>query len=102
VEEMRDWDTQVHANYLGELYLGDSADAAAAKADRAALELARERRAVRHLRTIFVPADELCLHLFEADSEETVGEVGRRAATPFDRVLAAREIQIPTSEGRRE
>lgn len=88
-------------SYIGELYLAGPADDAAAKVRRAAEGLTREGRAVRYLRTISMPEDELCLHLFEADSEETVGEVGRRAAMPFDRVVTAAEIALPGSEGRK-
>jgi len=75
--------------FVGEAYQPDGADAAAGSASDAAAALAGEGRTVRHLWSLFDPEDELCLHLFEADSAETVAELGRRAATPFDRVWAA-------------
>ena len=87
--------------YICELYLAGPLDLAATKARRAANELARDGRAVRYLRTIGVPGDQLCLHVFEADSAEALEEVGRRAETPFDRVVEASEVAFPTSERRR-
>ena len=42
-----------------------------------------------------------CLHVFEADSADALEEVGRRAETPFDRVVEASEVAVPTSERRR-
>jgi hypothetical protein len=71
-----------------------------ARTQRAAAELAGEGRLVRYLRTIVVPEDELCLHVFEADSAETVDELGRRAEEPFDRVVAATQISPSPSERR--
>jgi hypothetical protein len=87
-------------HYLGEFYLAGPVEAAAATARRAADELTREGRTVRYLHTIAVPDDELCLHLFAADSAEAVDEVGRRASTPFDRVVAAQHVAFPTSPRR--
>jgi hypothetical protein len=75
--------------YIGELYLTGPAESAAAQVRDAVVELRAEGRAVSHLCTIAVPEDELCLHLFDAESAQLVGEVGRRAETPFDRVVAA-------------
>ena len=46
---------------------------------------------VRHRRSIHVPKDETCFHLFEATSVEAVREAGRRAGLEFDRVTPAVE-----------
>ena len=89
------------SQYICELYFAGPYELAAAKARQAAGELARRGRAVRHVRTIAVPGDQLCLHLFEADSADALEEVGRRAETPFDRVVEASEVAVPTSERRR-
>jgi hypothetical protein len=56
---------------------------------RAAAELTQEGTPVRFVRSIFLPEDETCLLLVEADSAETVREAARRAALVFDRVTAA-------------
>jgi Protein of unknown function (DUF4242) len=52
---------------------------------------------VTYLRSIHVPEDETCFHLFEAESAEVVFEAGRRAGLTFDRVAAA--VEPVTSEG---
>ena len=56
---------------------------------RATETLTAEGAAVRHLRSTFVPGDELCLHLFEAESAATVGEASRRADIEPARVVQA-------------
>ncbi len=72
--------------FVGEAYdTGGSSESVGS----AAAELALQGRSVRHLGCLLAPEDELALHLFEADTAETVAEVGRRAATPFDRVWRA-------------
>lgn len=79
--------------FLAELYL-PSTDVqghrtASRKAERAAAELARGGADIRYVRSVFVPGDEMCLLLFEADSEQTVALVGATAGLSFDRVVAA-------------
>lgn len=61
------------------------------RARAAAAELTRSGTAVRYLRSIYVPADETCFHVFEAPSIEAVEAVGRRARLEFDRVTEAVE-----------
>jgi hypothetical protein len=61
------------------------------RARAAAAELAHEGTAVRYVRTIFLPDDETCFHLFEAPSVEAVEEVGRRAGLGPLRVVTAVE-----------
>jgi hypothetical protein len=81
------------AEFLVELYVsqGDMAavERGAARARVAAEELSSEGRPVRYLRSIFVPEDETCFYLYEADSAETVTTAARRAGIAFDRVAAA-------------
>jgi hypothetical protein len=82
------------AEYLVELYVPRT-DAAAAQrfaadARRAAEQLNREGRRVRYERSIFVPDDETCFHLYEAESAEAVRELLRRAQLPCGRIAETR------------
>jgi hypothetical protein len=61
----------------------------AARARAAADELAREGVPVRHVDCIFVPDDEMCLLLYEADSPDLAREASRRAGIECERVLEA-------------
>ena len=54
---------------------------------RAAESLAAEGVQVQHVRSTFVPGDELCLHLLEAGSVAMAGEASRRAAIEPARVV---------------
>jgi hypothetical protein len=80
------------AEFLVELYVSgaaaDGADPETRRARCAAEALTAEGRPVRLLRSIFVPEDETCFLLVEADSPEAVHEAATRAAVPFERVLA--------------
>ena len=81
------------AEYLVELYVPRT-DAAAARrlasnARRAAEQLTREGTPVRYERSIFVPDDETCFHLYEAESAEAVRELVRRAELPCGRIAEA-------------
>jgi hypothetical protein len=46
---------------------------------------------VRYLRTTYLPDDETCFHVFEADSAAAVEEVSRRARLGRVRVVTAIE-----------
>lgn len=78
--------------YLVELYLprsSSSPDEAARRVRSSATALRREGHGVRYVRSIFVPADEICFLLFEAASPELVGEATRRAAVEYERIIEA-------------
>jgi hypothetical protein len=61
---------------------------------RAAAEgLTAEGIEVRHVRSSFLPADELFLHLMEAESAEAAGEASRRAGIPPERIVEAVSVQ---------
>jgi hypothetical protein len=61
---------------------------------RAAAEtLTAEGTAVRHVRSSFLPADELLLHLVEAESAEAAGEATRRAGIAPERIVEAVSVQ---------
>jgi uncharacterized protein DUF4242 len=61
----------------------------AARIRDTALELQREGKPVRHVRTTIVPSDESFLCVFEAASEELVRETYARAGIPFERISTA-------------
>jgi Nickel responsive protein SCO4226-like len=81
--------------YLVEAYIPRSrlseARVAGRDARAAAEELAREGTPVCYVRTTFLPDDETCFHVFEAASEEAVGEVCRRAGIGSGRIVPAVE-----------
>ena len=49
----------------------------------------RSGQAIRYVRSIFIPDDEVCLLLFEAGSAEIVGEAARRAGLDPERITLA-------------
>lgn len=67
----------------------DGLAAAAERAHLAAEQLAREGTPVRYVRSILIPADETCFHVFEGPSAQAVGEASRRAALDYDRIVEA-------------
>ena len=83
-------------NYVVERYRSRSdPDSLRAVADRlaAGARSATTLGYVRYVHTIFVPEDETCLHLFEADSEADVRAVVRRAGLDVDRVLQTEQVE---------
>jgi Nickel responsive protein SCO4226-like len=48
---------------------------------------------VRYVDTIYLPGDETCLHLFEAESEADVRAVTRQAGIEVDRIVPAEQIE---------
>jgi hypothetical protein len=79
--------------FAAELYLpsGD-AELRSAAIRRARQVAARQRRQgvhIRYRRSVFLPADETCFLFFQADSIETVAQVGALAGLLFDRIVEA-------------
>lgn len=64
----------------------DAVEAVARRARVAAEMLGEHTPSVRFLRSIFVPEDETCFLLYEADTEEAVRRAVETAALPFDRI----------------
>jgi hypothetical protein len=62
---------------------------------RATESLTAEGTRAHYLRTTFLPGDELCLHLLEADSAATASEASRRAAIEPARVIEAESVAAP-------
>jgi hypothetical protein len=82
-------------NYLVESYAprsGDALEEAIARVRIVAKEIAAEGVALRHVRSTFVPEDEICFHVFDAESSALVDEVGRRAGLPFEHVVEAMSV----------
>jgi hypothetical protein len=90
-------------SYLIESYLPRSRSgelpAVVSRLRRATEMLHAEGTHVRHVRSTFVPADELCLHLLEAESATTVGEASRRAAIEPARVVQALSVASTDAPG---
>jgi hypothetical protein len=61
------------------------------RARTAATELSEAGRPARYVRSIVVPGDETCFHLFEAASAEVVLEASRRAGISPQRIVEAVE-----------
>ena len=59
----------------------------------AAEELTAEGKQVRHVRSSFLPADDLFLHLMEAESAVAAGEATRRAGITSERIVEAVSVQ---------
>jgi hypothetical protein len=59
----------------------------------AADELMAEGVPVRHLRSSFLPVDELFLHLVEAESAEAAGRLTERAGLAQERIAESVQIQ---------
>ena len=68
-----------------------------ARARAACEELSRHGTRVRFLRSIFVPEDETCFHLYEAVSADAVRQAARHAGLDYARVAEA----SPIPEGER-
>ena len=83
--------------YLVEAYVSKSdANGPAGIADRAVLaskEMGREGTFVRYVRSIFIPQDETCFHIFEAESEQDARNAAARAGIQPERVLEATNFE---------
>jgi hypothetical protein len=84
-------------NYLVDGYLPRSRSSELAeliaRLREAAEALTAEGTEVRHVRSSFLPADELLLHLMEAESAEAAGEATRRAGIAPERIVEAVPVQ---------
>jgi uncharacterized protein DUF4242 len=79
--------------FVGEQYLpasgGELATRSAAAAREAAAQLTREGTPVDYVRSIFIPEDETCIHLYRAESIEAVRAAAARASLRLDRLAQA-------------
>ena len=65
-------------------------------AQKAAIETSQKftsgGRAVRYIRTTFVPGDDRCMCLFESDSQDLVKDVNETAGIPFTVIVEALDL----------
>lgn len=78
---------------MAEQYLsavdGCAAACRARAARQASEQLSLEGTLVRYVRSIFIPEDETCLHLYQAESVEAVRTAASRASLRLERVTEA-------------
>jgi muconolactone delta-isomerase len=55
-------------------------------------ELTAQGKAVRYIRSTFVPGQNKCMCLFEAPNPENVREANERAQIPFTRIVEAVDL----------
>lgn len=79
------------AHYLLESYLPkhelSTRAQMVARVRRAARAVSAQGTPVRYLRSIFIPVDESCFHLFEGPSAGAIEEVSRQAELDYDRIV---------------
>jgi hypothetical protein len=76
------------------------AEQRAAVARRAAEEMRSEGIRVQFVRSIFIPEDETCIHLYRADSIEAVRAAVTRASLPLERIAEAMTCVPDNNEDR--
>ena len=95
-------DAKARQTYLVEHYrpgLGaDELRRAAARVRDTAVEMEREGKRLRHVRSTVVPVDEFFMCLFEAASEALVREAYARAGIAFERISPADSEETPTDD----
>ena len=79
--------------FVAEQYFSRTDVAGARRAGRAARDaaeqLTREGTGVELVRSIFVPQDETCIFIYEAESLDSVELAGQRAALAFEHIAEA-------------
>jgi hypothetical protein len=86
----RRWKARRVPSYLVESYTPNRTDAIA-DADERARRAAALTADVEHVRTTFLPDDEVVLHMFEAVSADALRRAMRMAALEYQRVVEAVE-----------
>ena len=66
--------------------------AAQKRAIQVGMDLTAQGRAVRYIRSMFVPGEHKCMCLFEAPNQEHVREANERAEIPFTRIVPAEDL----------
>ena len=66
--------------------------AAQKRAIQVGMDLTAQGKAVRYIRSMFVPGEHKCMCLFEAPNQEHVREANERAEIPFTRIVPAEDL----------
>ncbi len=77
------------ASFLAERYYPEPSTQEAIAALAESQCAAARAMNIRHIKTIYVPADETCFTLFEAPSRERVVEASERFALGYNRIMPA-------------
>jgi len=89
--------------YLVERYLPEAAGLGpndiAGRAEAAAAAMRLEGVPIRYLGSTLAPADESCLCVFEAPTEQAVRETNDRAGLAYERIVEAVLAPSPPPEG---
>jgi hypothetical protein len=70
----------------------DQLAAAQKRAIKSGIDLTAEGKAVRYIRSTFIPDEQRCMCLFEAPNPENVREANERAEIPFTRIVPAEDL----------
>jgi hypothetical protein len=70
----------------------DQLAAAQKRAIKSGIDLTAEGKAVRYIRSTFIPDEHKCMCLFEAPNPENVREANERAEIPFTRIVPAEDL----------
>ncbi len=86
------------ALFVVERYAPEASDQDVARADeRAAAVHANGDPRIRHIRTWFLPADEICFTLFEAPSADALKAAGDAVGLRYTRITEAIETEGGTA-----
>jgi hypothetical protein len=85
--------------FLVEQYVGDGWGGASDLAERLATPTGAWTESVRHIRSLFVPADDSCFHVVAGASAEAVRTAMEHIEIPFERIVPVVEIS-PKRTGR--
>ena len=55
-------------------------------------ELSAQGKAVRYIRSTFVPGEARCMCLFEAPTPQNIKELNEKAQIPFSRIVEAMDL----------
>lgn len=73
-------------------FTGEQVAAAAKRAKDSTAEMTREGTPVRYMRSIFIPGEDKCYCLFEAESADSVLRANQRAELPVQSISEALSI----------
>jgi hypothetical protein len=95
-------ESPVSTRYLVELYLPRRSEAEIAgnleRLQQAVARVSRPGMPIRHVCSLFIPADETCFHLFEASGPEPVEHALREAGIEHERLSEAVDLDRATCD----